>query len=184
MTQKNHDVAALSPVPPDVSIHGVEGTYQEDNGTAIVAWSEPTSVEIIPGFQLASNMSFKERIKLMKMITEYTGAPSERVDEWLNTSIPCLGVVIHPCTVRSKREVIDEVTGEAYYPLLTAKRIVFKRANSEKTLAFVSEAVRSFVETFVLPVFGPGPWEEPINIKFRQVSTNNGGRTYQAQIVE
>jgi hypothetical protein len=164
-----------------------EQTIQEqivdETSQEIVQYEAPTSLEIIPGFSVSSNMSFSEKKTMLKLVTEIIGRPSEKIDDYLNTPIPCLGVVMHPCMVRAKKETIDPETGEVGFPLLPATRIVFLRADSEKSLAFVATSVERFVRDMVLPYFGAGPWEEPIIFKFRQVTPSSGGRAFNTTIV-
>lgn len=144
------------------------------------------TVEVIPGLVVTQEMTFAQKKALIARGSQFISQPTESVDEYLNVPIACVGIIMHPCTVRSRVQQLDRETGEVYYPYLKATRTLFLRADGGKAISFVAKFVDDFVTTWILPVFGNGidkPWESPLVFKFKQVPTHSG-RTYNVTLIE
>lgn len=136
-----------------------------------------------------ATMSGEHAAKLARLreVTEYVGAPTERIDNYLGVRLLLQGIVRQTVTLSHDRDDSDEETANIAADVEPQTRVIVKVLTpdgKQHFLSFTSVAITSWVEQYLIPEFGEGNFAEPVPVKVLQASTRRGNRTYNVQVVE
>lgn len=134
-----------------------------------------------------ATMSGEHAAKLARLreVTEYVGAPTERIDNYLGVRLLLQGIVRQTVTLSHDREdATDEEFVADAEPQTRVIAKVLTPDNKQHFVSFTSVAITSWVEQYLIPDFGEGNFAEPVPVKVLQASTRRGNRTYNVQVVE
>lgn len=139
--------------------------------------------------EMLKNLPAAQRHQMLVAITAYTGATTEKIDNYLGQRLVCKGLVLQQATVKirdGQKMRVDPETGDPI-EYTEGERIIMKADapdGREHIFSFVSMAVANFSKQFLIPFCGMGDWKTedflPLVIKQK---TDGDKRTYNCQIV-
>lgn len=174
--------------------HMQEELREDDILTAITTW-QPQAIEMVYGVTISDDMPEDQYRRAMAIITSWTKAKTELIDDYKGKVLTVAGAVIHSVTYQNKQGIADRYGEVPEY--INGERLIIKvvrvegiELNNPLMISMSANVVGKDFKELYFKRYGMFNFRDPktglpttLDLRFKDMRTRSGNKTYSVELV-